>query len=62
MKYLMLGIYIMTLLFCFVQTEQKSFDEVASEFQSEYNKSNYEDIHSMLDEVMKSLITKEEND
>lgn len=60
MKYLMLGIYIMTSLFCFAQTEQKSFDEVASEFQSEYNKSNYESIHSMLDEVMKSLITKEE--
>ncbi len=50
----------MTSSFCIAQNEQKSFDEVASEFQSEYNKSNYEGIHSMLDEVMKSIITKEE--
>lgn len=60
MKYLMFGICIMTSLFCFPQTEQKSFDEVASELQSEYNKSNYDNIHSMLDDVMKSLIPKEE--
>lgn len=59
MKYLMFRICIMTSLFCFSQTEQKSFDEVASEFQSKYNESNYEDVHSMLDEVMKSLIPKE---
>jgi hypothetical protein len=59
MKYLILGICIMTSLFCFTQTEQKSFDEVASDFQSKYNKSNYEDIQTMLDDVMQSLISKE---
>ncbi len=49
----------MTSLFCFSQTEEKNFDEVASEFQSKYNQSNYEDIHGMLDDIMKSLIPKE---
>ena len=60
MKYLILKICLMTSLFCLSQTEQISFNEVASEFQSKYNDSNYEAIHNMLDDVMKRLIPKGE--
>lgn len=49
----------MTSLLCFSQTEQQRFNDVATEFQSKYNNSNYDDIHYMLDDLMKGLITKE---
>ncbi|MCA0133916.1 DUF3887 domain-containing protein [Winogradskyella alexanderae] len=58
MKYVILSVFMMTISFCFSQSEQKNYEEVAVKFQSEYNKLNYDGIHSMLDEAMESLIPK----
>ena len=60
MKYLILNVCLMTSLFCLSQTEEIRFNEVASEFQSTYNDSNYEAIHAMFDDVMKGLLSQEE--
>jgi len=60
MKYLVLKILLIISFFGFSQSEQIRFKEVASEFQSQYNDSNYSAIHSMYDEIMKMLISKEE--
>ncbi|WP_047414804.1 DUF3887 domain-containing protein [Cellulophaga sp. Hel_I_12] len=60
MKYVILNIFLMTSLFCFSQTKQKIYNEVASEFQSKFNGENYEGIHNMLNDVMKSIISRSE--
>lgn len=59
MRFLMLKICLMTSLFCLSQNEQINFNEVAVEFQSEYNNANYEGIHDMFDDVLGTLISEE---
>lgn len=56
MRHPLLKACIMSSLFCFSQNEQNNYKEVASEFQSEFNNSNYVAIHAMFDDVLGTLL------
>ncbi len=60
MKYIILTICLMTSLCSASQTEQIGFKKVVSEFRSAYNDSNDEAIHTLFDDVLQTLLPKEE--
>jgi hypothetical protein len=58
MKSFIIKFFILFPILCFSQNQQLNANEIAAQFKNNYNEANYNAIHSMFDEVMKTFLSK----